>query len=144
MNQQTRSTAVVWFRRDLRLADNPALAMAARHADHVVAVYVHAPEEEDAWRPGAASDWWLHLSLARLDAALRRCGIALTLRRGPSSAHALAEIARESGATHLYWNRLYEPAVAERDRRVEAALTASGIACESFNGGLLCEPQDLL
>ena len=140
----TKTTALVWFRRDLRLADNPALAAAARHADQIVAVYVHAPEEDGAWRPGAASDWWLHLSLARLDGDLRRRGIALTLRRGPSSAGVLAELAIETGATHLYWNRLYEPAIEERDRRLEAELGASGLACESFNAALICEPWELL
>jgi len=144
MTTTHRTTALVWFRRDLRLADNPALAAAVRHADHVVAVYVHAPEEDGAWRPGAASDWWLHRSLVRLDADLQRRGISLTVRRGASSAQALAELARETGATHLYWNRLYEPAAAARDERLEAELTAQDVACESFNGGLLSEPWELL
>ncbi|HEX5649372.1 MAG TPA: deoxyribodipyrimidine photo-lyase, partial [Steroidobacteraceae bacterium] len=88
------STALVWFRRDLRLADNPALAAAVRHAERIVAVYVHAPEEEGAWRAGAATRWWLHHSLARLDEALQRRGIPLTLRRGPA-ARELASLARE-------------------------------------------------
>ena len=37
-------TAIVWFRRDLRLADNPALSAACEQARHVIALYVHAPE----------------------------------------------------------------------------------------------------
>ena len=59
-----RGTAIVWFRRDLRLTDNPALAAACERARHVVALYVHAPEEDGEWAPGAASRWWLHHSLA--------------------------------------------------------------------------------
>ena len=65
------ATTLVWFRRDLRLADNPALRQAASAGGQVVAVYVHAPDEEAPWSPGAASRWWLHHSLAALDADLR-------------------------------------------------------------------------
>ena len=73
--------ALVWFRRDLRLRDNPAL-QAALDAGHVpVPVYVHAPDEEGAWRPGAASRAWLHRSLAALDAYRK----ALTLPLSPAS-----------------------------------------------------------
>ena len=56
---------IVWFRHDLRLDDNPALrAAAARGA--IVPLFIHAPEEERPWEPGAASRWWLHGSLSRL------------------------------------------------------------------------------
>ena len=64
-------TTLVWFRSDLRLADNPALAAAASRGP-VIPVYVWAPEEEDSWRPGAASRWWLLHSLAALERALGR------------------------------------------------------------------------
>jgi deoxyribodipyrimidine photo-lyase len=60
------SAAIVWFRRDLRLTDNPALAAALATGLPVVCAYLHAPEEEAPWSPGAASRWWLHRSLARL------------------------------------------------------------------------------
>src|SRR3982750_2921171 len=62
---------LVWFRNDLRLADNPALAAAAARGA-VVPVYVWAPDEEGSWPPGAASRWWLHGSLEALDSALHR------------------------------------------------------------------------
>ena len=51
-------TALVWFRNDLRLADNPALQAALRAGFDPVPVYIHAPDEEGAWSPGAASDAW--------------------------------------------------------------------------------------
>ena len=53
------TTAIVWFRRDLRLADNPALVAAAEAYDKVIPLYIHAPEEEGEWAPGAASRWAL-------------------------------------------------------------------------------------
>ena len=118
------TTTLVWFRRDLRLADNPALSAAVADSDHVVTVYLHAPEEESPWPPGAASRWWLHHSLAALDAALRRKGVALTLRRGPALP-ALTELAHEVGATRVAWNRLYDPATVARDTAVKTGLRLS-------------------
>jgi len=135
-------TAIVWFRRDLRLADNPALTAACEESRRVVALYVHAPEEEEGWAPGAASRWWLHHSLDRLDDALRRRGGRLLLRSGGSLA-SLLEVARRSGASSVFWNRLYEPALAARDQRTEAALREAGLECRSFNAGLLLEPWEV-
>ncbi len=137
------STALVWFRRDLRLADNPALTAACENAARVLAVYVHAPEEEGDWRPGAATDWWLHHSLARLDIALQRLGAgSLVIRRGAALEELLA-VARESGASQVYWNRLYEPARVARDTTVKRELRAQGYTCASFNAALLHEPWEI-
>jgi deoxyribodipyrimidine photo-lyase len=135
------STAIVWFRRDLRLADNPALAAACERADRVVALYIHAPDEEGDWQPGAASRWWLHHSLERLAESLRARGAALQVRRGPAL-QALLAVARETGATQVFWNRLYEPAITARDARVAAGLDESGVLAESFNAALLVEPWE--
>jgi deoxyribodipyrimidine photo-lyase len=87
-------TTLVWFRHDLRLADHAPLRAAAA-AGAVVPVFVWAPEEEGEWAPGAASRWWLHRSLAALDAALRERGSRLVIARGPS-AEALLAIASGS------------------------------------------------
>jgi deoxyribodipyrimidine photo-lyase len=135
-------TAIAWFRRDLRLTDNPALNAACEHARHVIALYVHAPGEDGEWAPGGASRWWLHHSLARLDEALRARGGRLTIRRG-ASLETLLAVARETGATHVYWNRLYEPARVAQDTRVKSALREAGLHCESFNAALLHEPWEV-
>jgi deoxyribodipyrimidine photo-lyase len=136
------TTAIVWFRRDLRLADNAALTAACEHADRIVALYVHAPDEEGEWPAGAASRWWLHHSLRQLDSALRHKGIQLTLRRG-SSLEQLRAVAKASGATQVYWNRLYEPAVVERDTAIKRELRATGFDCASFNAALWFEPWQI-
>jgi deoxyribodipyrimidine photo-lyase len=133
------SITIVWFRHDLRLDDNPALVAAAARG-RVVPVFIHAPEEEAPWEPGAASRWWLYHSLERLAAALAKAGAPLVIRRGPSQA-ALESLAREFSATHVAWNRRYEPAVIRRDTAIKQALTAAGVQAESFNGGLLFEPM---
>src|SRR5512135_1081551 len=135
-------TAIVWFRRDLRLTDNPALSAACEHARHVVALYLHAPEEEGEWAPGGASRWWLHHSLARLDESLLARGGRLTIRRG-ASLETLLAVARETRATHVYWNRLYDPARVAHDTQVKAALREAGLHCESFNAALLHEPWEV-
>ncbi len=132
-------TALLWFRLDLRLADNPALRAALGHGGPVVPVFIWSPEEEGRWHPGAASRWWLHQSLARLETSLRRRGARLIIRRGPAHA-ALRTLVDETGATAIYWNRRYEPAVVARDRDLKTALRTDGWRVESFNGSLLFEP----
>jgi deoxyribodipyrimidine photo-lyase len=130
---------IVWFRHDLRLDDHPALAAAAARGS-VVPVFIWAPEEERPWEPGAASRWWLHQSLERLAAALAKAGAPLVIRRGPSL-DALRTVAKECAATHVVWNRRYEPAVIARDTALKQPLTAAGLVAESFNGSLLFEPM---
>ena len=134
--------ALVWFRNDLRLADNPALQAALDAGQTPVCVYIHAPEEEGGWAPGAASDAWRHRSLAALDAALHACGSRLRLFTGPSQ-QMLQTLAAAFDAQAVYWNRRYEPAVEKRDTAVKAALRRQGLQAESFNGSLLFEPWEL-
>lgn len=136
------SFALVWFRLDLRLADNPALASAAAHGRKTVPVFIWAPEEEGHWPPGAASRWWLHQSLKSLDASFKRHGTSLVLRRGPSL-DTLRTLIRECGANSVLWNRRYEPALRERDDQVRQALLSDGIHVETFNSALLFEPEEI-
>ncbi len=136
------TSAIVWFRRDLRLEDNPALDAAVRLHSHVLCVYVHAPDEEQPWEPGAASRWWLHHSLKALTADLRKRGGFLHIFRGESLA-TLNALVDASAARAVYWNRLYEPAMTARDTQIEQALRARGIQAGSFNASLLNEPSEI-
>ena len=133
------SRALVWFRRDLRLDDHPALQAALKAGHAVVPVYVHAPDEEAPWAPGAASKAWLDRSLRSLKADLRRLGSDLVIRQGPS-AQTLLALAKECEAEAVYWHRLYEPASIARDVATKAALKQAGLHAESHNGALLAEP----
>jgi deoxyribodipyrimidine photo-lyase len=136
-------TTIVWFRQDLRLADNPALSAAVKRGEPVVPVYIWAPEDEGEWPPGAASRWWLHQSLRALDAQLRTKGSQLVLAAGRAK-DALASLVSQTGATAVYWNRRYEPAAIECAAAVEKALILRGIEVASFNSALLAEPNDVL
>jgi deoxyribodipyrimidine photo-lyase len=131
--------AIVWFRHDLRLADNPALLAAIQREGAILPVFVFAPEEELPWPPGGASRWWLHQSIAALDARLRSLGSRLIIRCGPTLA-TLRAIAEESGADTVLWNRRYEPAIIARDRGIKETLKNQGLTVVSFNAALLHEP----
>jgi deoxyribodipyrimidine photo-lyase len=138
----TGPTSIVWFRQDLRLDDNPALRAAARQGGPVLPVFVWAPEEDQPWEPGAASRWWLHHSLKALDHALREKGSRLILRRGPSL-EALSKLARETGATKIFWNRRHEPAAREQQQKLIQAWTKNGLEANDLSGALLFEPAHL-
>jgi len=136
---QSDSPRIVWFRHDLRLADNPALAAAARDGRPVIPLFILDDGGEGGWAAGGASRWWLHHSLAALDKDLQGLGARLVLRRGPAEA-VLLQVAAESGADAVFWNRRYEPAITARDSDIKQALRSEGLVAESFNAGLLFEP----
>ncbi len=134
-----KTTTLFWLRLDLRLADNPALAAAVARGGAVIPVFIWSPEEEGAWSSGGASNWWLHQSLAALDASLRALGSRLVIRRGPAL-ETLQALIQATGASAVFWNRRYEPAIIARDAKVKETLRADGIKLESCNGALLHEP----
>ena len=113
--------SLVWLRRDLRLADHAALG-AACAAGPVVPVYVLDDETAAHRRMGGASRWWLHHSLAALDAALRAKGSRLILRRGKSD-EVLAALAEETGARQVHALHHYEPWWRNAERAVAKRLT---------------------
>ncbi len=134
-------TSIVWFRRDLRVDDNPALrAAAARGA--VLPVYIYAPREDGPWPAGAASRAWLHESLTRLAERLEQLGLKLNVFRG-DSLEVLKQLIGETGADGLYYNRLYEPEILARDKKIETALRAQGVEARSYKSALLFEPHEI-
>lgn len=135
------NTSILWLRRDLRLSDNPALCRALQ-ANSLLPVYID-DEEENAWPMGSASRWWLHHSLSALDGELRKLGSRLIVRRGPSLG-VLREIARQTKASGVFWNRCYEPAAIQRDTEVKQALRNEGLTVESFNSALWHEPWTIV
>ncbi|WDS36771.1 deoxyribodipyrimidine photo-lyase [Pseudoxanthomonas sp.] len=134
--------ALVWFRNDLRLADNPALQAALETGFEPIPVYIPAPHEEGKWAPGAASNAWRHRSLKALSHDLHQRGSRLVVRQGDSS-QVLRDLIVESGAQALFWNRKYEPATQPRDAAIKQALRAQGFEVRSCNATLLVEPWDV-
>ncbi|GAB4363095.1 MAG: deoxyribodipyrimidine photo-lyase [Kiloniellaceae bacterium] len=132
--------SIVWFRQDLRLADNPALAAAIARGAPILPLFIF--DDSGDWAPGGAARWWLHHSLAALSNDLKKCGAPLCLRRGKAQ-DILHDVAQEHGAAAVFWNRCYEPAAVARDKALKERLKKADIEAVSFNGALLAEPWAL-
>ena len=131
---------IVWYRQDLRLADNPALCAAVETGRPVLPVYVLDDVTPGRWKPGSASRWWLHRSLVALDASLDHRLCILT----GNAEEVISKLAAETGATAVFWNRCYEPWRVASDERIFAGLMEQGCAADTFNGSLIAEPQTVL
>ena len=138
----TAAPIILWFRRDLRLSDNPALRHAIESGRPVLAAYILDPAGEGR-APGAASLWWLDKSLRALAGDLQGRGSGLILRRGDSEAE-LRRLIAETGATCVLMNRLFEPSAWSRDADIAHALQAEGVEVKGFNGALLARPGSVL
>ena len=132
------SPSIVWFREDLRLADNPALRAAIDRGGPIVGLYV-LDEQSPGIRPlGGAARWWLHHSLASLADRLAERGGTLVLRRGPAE-QVVRETVADAGAGAVFWNRRYG-AAREIDARLKAGLREDDVTVASFAGSVLFEP----
>lgn len=132
----TDTPIILWFRRDLRLADHPMLTAALATGRPLIPVFLLDPETEAI---GAAAKWRLGLSLADFAARLEGVGSRLILRRG-AAPEALARLIAETGAAGVMWSRAYDPAAIARDSAVKAMLKTAGQVAESHPGFLLAEP----
>jgi deoxyribodipyrimidine photo-lyase len=131
--------AIVWFREDLRLDDNPALAAAVATGRPLVAVYLR-DEVSPGVRPlGGAARWWLHQSLTSLAESLAGHGVALVLRTGPAGEE-IPQLVRETGAEAVFWNRRYGAAERAVDAELKTGLREDGVEVASFAAALLFEP----
>ena len=134
-------TVILWFRNDLRLADNRALAAAVASGAAIVPVYIHDPKSAGAWTPGAASRWWLHQSLAALAHSLKERGAPLILREGYTE-ECLADLAAETGATAIYFSRAYEPWASALEERIKRRFSGQ-IELKRYAGAMLREPEEV-
>jgi deoxyribodipyrimidine photo-lyase len=132
------SLAILWLRRDLRIADNPALQALVDEGHTPIPVYIHDEPDAD-WQLGAASAWWLHHSLVSLQQSLQKRGSDLLVFRGDPE-YILSRLLEQSGADRLAWNRCYEPACITRDKHIKQALVKQGCNISSHSAALLREP----
>lgn len=133
-----------WFRRDLRLHDNPALLAAHRqHAGRVVPVYL-----QSAWRgahpwTGPARQAALCSALADLSRSLVKAGTGLVIRRG-AAVPELRRLLAETGARHLYYNRSPDPWGRALEDRVAALAREAGVEVHAFHEVTALEPGTVL
>ncbi len=137
MFDSSSSPVLVWFRRDLRLADNAALNAAVETGAPVIALFIREPEPSSVMPMGAAQAWWLHHSLTALREDLRGRGADLILMSGAAET-VIREVARLTGASHVYLNRCYERDAV--DREIGRSPEKVGVLVHAFHGQLLHEP----
>jgi deoxyribodipyrimidine photo-lyase len=130
--------ALLWFRQDLRLADNPALTAVAPRP--ILAVYVLDDAAAGPWAHGGAQRWWLHHSLAALARSLADRGLTLHLVRGDAR-DIIPRLAQAIGAGEVHAGRLYEPWARRRDEATQAALASEGRRLVLHTSSLLHEPH---
>ena len=133
------SPIILWFRQDLRLADNPALFQACIDGE-IIPVYILDDQSAGDWAMGGASRWFLHEALEALDRSL---GGKLNIFNG-EPLEILQHLIDTHNAQAIYWNRCYEPWRLKRDTQLKAQLKDLGLKVKSFNGSLLWEPWEIL
>jgi deoxyribodipyrimidine photo-lyase len=133
-------TSIIWFRRDLRLQDNPALDWVCENSKAVLPVYIHTDEEH--WPMGGASRWWLHNSLLQLDRQLQSAGLKLHVFRGDSQ-QVIESLIEQAGASELVFNKLYEPDAYRRDSALTENLHHL-VDVHAFDSGLFTVPGEVL
>lgn len=134
--------ALLWFRNDLRLTDNPALQAALAGAERVLPVYVLDDAAAGDWKMGGASRWWLHHSLRSLAEDFSSRGAKLVMRRG-DAAKIIPELAAQIGASEVHAARAYEPAMRRTDKAVATALAAAGIGFKRHVSMSLFPPEQI-
>lgn len=135
------TTAIFWFRQDLRLHDNPGLTLACKTHQKIIPLYIN--EMEPSLELGGAQHWWLHHSLISLKAALEEVHLDLfCFRAEPLTL--LKQLIRTHKIDAVYWNRCYEPVISARDKHIKEELKSLGITVISCNGSLLHEPWEVL
>ena len=128
---------LLWFRRDLRLSDHPALHAAAATGRPVIPVFIH---DDLVDQLGAAPKWRLGLGVEHFAKTLTGQGSRLILRRG-RALDVLRALVAETGAGDVWWTRAYDPEAIARDIEIRSALSSEGISARSFAGQVLFEPR---
>jgi deoxyribodipyrimidine photo-lyase len=131
------SRAVVWFRRDLRLGDNPAVDAALEASDELVPLFVWDPRLLDASVASSRRRAQLEAALVALDAELRERGARLVIRRGDPR-EVVPQVAHEAGAASVHAAQDFTPYARSRD-----AAVGRTVDLRLADGQLLHAPEEL-
>lgn len=130
---------LLWFRQDLRLADNPALYEAVQNGS-IMPIYILDDKGAGEFKMGEASRWYLHHSLTALNKSLDG---KLNFYHG-NTRDVICKLIKKHAINAVYWNRCYEPWRIKTDAMLKTFLKSQHIICKSFNGSLLWEPWEIL
>ena len=129
---------VMWFRQDLRLADNPALTNALEDGK-TLPIFILDDFNSKEHVNGAASKWWLHHSLIKLNKSLKN---KLCFFVG-NPIDILDEIHKQFEISNIFWSRCYEPWRIKRDKKIKKYFNDQNVNVNTFNGSLLWEPWNI-
>jgi len=135
-------TVIHWFRRDLRVTDNTALAAAVKEAEEVIPVYVVSDWKKKHRWTGAARQTFLCGSLASLDGNLRALGSRLIVREGEGE-EALVKLARETKAEAVFTNRDPDLFGREAEQRVAKMLAEDGRELRTLKDAAIHERDEV-
>jgi len=132
--------ALIWFRNDLRLSDNMAVAWAVKHGYEILP-FVHYEAESDIWALGGASKWWLYHALEDFQQQVNALGGSVIYGDSQNSDFSsLDAVIAQNQVEAVLWNRLYEPESIKRDTFIKERLKAKGLHVQSFNSNILFDP----
>lgn len=143
MSSPAHRLAIHWFRRDLRILDNPALHHAAARSEAVLPVYILSDWKGAHPWTGPERQAFLCQCLASLAGNLGTVGGRLIVRSGPADAM-LEELVRESRAEALFFNRDPDPFGRLMEEKVKTMARRLGIPCESYHDVTLHAPDEAL
>lgn len=136
---ETAPPLILWFRRDLRLDDQPMLAAASATGRALIPLFI---ADSTVTGAGAAARWRWGEAVASFGQRLAAQGSRLTLQRG-AALPVMLEVLAETGATGVWWTRLYDPDARARDSEVKETLKSQGFEARSFAGHTLAEPWEI-
>jgi len=133
--------SIHWFRKDLRLADNPSLHFAAQNGA-VTPIFIldTVNNAQKEFNLGEASAWWLNHSLNSLNESLEN---KINCFSG-DPIDIIKELISKHDIESFSWNRCYSPWEIERDTKIKSLLKENDIEVKTFNGSLLWEPWEIL
>ena len=130
---------ILWFRKDLRLQDQPCLEEAVNEGAEILPVFIWNDSEKNSWAPGEASSWWLQQALKSLDHDIRRRSGKLIILKG-NPADALTQIVELYSCDAVYFGREYDSFGIAEQEKVKTALEHACRSWKSFNSRLIAEP----
>lgn len=136
-------TAIHWYRKDLRIADNMALYHACKENDVVWPVFIFDDRILKAPQTGAPCVAFMLECLQSLQKNIEAMGGRLIIRHG-NPEEELFRLAQEVGASSIYFNRDYEPFARKRDGEVERIGREKQIAVHSYRDDVIHEPHEIL
>lgn len=139
---------LLWFRRDLRLGDNPALIGSLEVGAPVIPLFIWSPDEEEGpgitVAMGGACKYWLHQALSCFSSSLESIGSHLVfLKANGCSLRTLKALVKETGARTVLATALYEPWLKDRDDVVVSALQKNGVECRMIHSYCLRDPYSV-